>query len=325
MIPNIFIQVSSYDPDQLRADLDYIDKHHHMEMGVILNEIGNEGGLHTNLSILSRYVPEIFTQVFIGSHYVPWRAEGSGYREGMLDSNHRWRNLKVQSALWDEFLAVYANYEPSLYIDHEGVLNLFDEWDVRAAYTAYLIQSVKDAHKLIPNVSVLWSPAIWSGVELTGGEELGVARAFTDIRLYTNKFGHKGGITHLYLQDMMGRGRADVDLADVQQWYQELDKADRFWSTNSLLSGSLFQDLGINMELFTKNRAGQLVAETPEVITDRQNWYANNGVPVRAGWELRWWMKTHTHETVQQRPVREVVAEILTEAQERVDDVLGGV
>ena len=314
MAKSIFIQVQSYDPAQLADDLEHIYDHHRGEMGVILNEIGTSQ-LDFNTNLVQPYLPggskSAFTHVYVGSHYVPWEGIGSGYREGMLNEEHRWVNLRAQRNLWDRWLKVYGTPD-GFYIDYEGVLNLFDEWHTRAAYTAYLLQSCRDAHSRGSGIPVVWSPAIWSGIELTDAEESGFARAITDVKLHAGP-----GITHLYLQDMMGRGRSDVTKEDVEQWYAELTLAD------SGKVGGLFTDFGINAELFTKTVDGQLMAENALVVNDRLDWYKAHMVPVKALWEMRWWIDAHTHKVVPSpESPKAKIAQILDQAKIDVLDEL---
>ena len=310
MATSIFIQVRSYDPAQLATDLEHIYDHHRGEMGVILNEIG-DSQLSFNTSTIQPYLPggrkAAFAHVYVGSHYVRWQGTGSGYREGMLNEAHRWNNLREQRNLWDRWLNVYGTPD-GFYIDYEGVLNLFDEWHIRSAYTAYLLQSCRDAHSRGSGIPVVWSPAIWSGIELTDAEESGFARAITDVKRHADP-----GITHLYLQDMMGRGRSDVTKEDVKQWYRELVQAHQ--------SGRLFTDYGISAELFTKTVDGQLMAENALVINQRYDWYAANGVPVKSMWEMRWWIDAHTHAPSPESP-KAKVAQILDQAKIDVLDEL---
>ncbi len=197
MAKSIFIQVRSYKPEQLVTDLEHIYDHHRNEMGVILNEIG-DSQLHSNTYEIQPYLPggrkAAFAHVYVGSHYVPWQGAGSGYREGMLNEAHRWTNLRKQRNLWDSWLGAHG--EPDgFYIDYEGVLNLFDEWPIRSVYTAYLLQSCRDARTRVQGIPIVWSPAIWSGKGLTVAEESGVARVLTDVKRHAAP-----GITHLYIQ-----------------------------------------------------------------------------------------------------------------------------
>lgn len=285
---SLFIQCAHTSPWQIAQQLEHVRLHHKDPSkddyiyNVVLDEIGDERGLHINqLDTIAPYLRKTFDNVFVGSHYIRWTGAGTAYAEGMANSRHRWRNLVMQKNLWQAFVARYPSIPIHWYINHEGVLDYFDIPEVRAGYGAYLLQSVKDSHAIKPRRAVLWSPAVWSGKPLTSLEEAQIALTFRRVRYLAQHAGHHAGVNWLHLQDMMGRGRADITEQDVLQWYREL-KAAYSWDS-----------LRVNMEYFTRNEYGQLVPEDPAVIQARENWYQQHGVPLGASWELRWWYANH--------------------------------
>ncbi len=283
---SLYLQVA-WPPKNLVEMLDHVRDFHKDPnkddyiFNLVLDEIGNEFGLHESTLDLVEPHFSTFDNIFVGSHYVPWQGNGYAYREGMANGSHRWANLTVQKELWADFVRRYPDLYAHWYINHEGVLDYFDIPATRAGYEAFLIQSVRDGHDILPDRAVLWSPAIWSGKPLTNVEELEIGRTFRNVRDWSQKYGHYAGVSWLHFQDMMGRGRADVTRSDVRQWYQELKKVYE-WDS-----------LRVNMEMFTKDDNGHLIVEDPAVIQAREDWYQANGVVVGTSWEIRQWFDTH--------------------------------
>lgn len=279
---SLFVQVAWFDQYALNHQLEHVRLHHRDRTkddyihNIVLDEIGNPYGLHDNLSVIAPYLPggykKAFDNVFVGSNYIPYQGQGSSYSAGMVDSGHRWANLSVQADLWKMFRNSYSNVPFHFYINHEGVLDYFDIPEIRAGYEAYLIQSVRDAHRVKPNRAVLWSPAIWSGKPLTSSEEIAIGKTFRHIEEMSKVVGHYGGIKWLHFQDMMGRGRRDITKYDVKRWYNELKSAYN-WDS-----------LRVNMEMFN---------QPAWRIRRREDWYQRNGVAVGSSWELRTWYPTH--------------------------------
>jgi hypothetical protein len=279
---SLFIQVAWFNPSDLKEQLEHVRKEHKDRSkddyiyNVVLDEIGNPYTLSSNLTIIAPYLPggnlKTFDNVFVGSSYIKYQGEGSSYREGMLSSTHRWLNLRIQKDSWRRFKYQFPQLDFHFYINHEGVLNHFDIPTVRAGYGAYLLQSVRDSHDIVPNRAVLWSPAVWSGFPLTRAMEAGIRVTFRNVQKWSQRYGHYGGIKWLHLQDMMGRGRKDVTKEDVRNWYKELERA-YDWDS-----------LRVNMEMFN---------QTPAELQAREDWYQSEGIAVGASWELRHWYRTH--------------------------------
>lgn len=280
---SLFIQVQWYDPAKLRSHLEHVRLEHRDRdkddyiFDVVLDEIVDDfGRVSPNLDLILPYLPggalRAFNNVFVGSHFIKWSGEGSAYNHGMKDAGHRWANLAVQRLAWQEFDKVAPGWWHG-YINHEGVLDFMDDAWLRACYEAYLIQSRRDLDAVAgPGRALLWSPAVWSGKPLTTVEEQQIRRLFTNVAANA-----KPGVNWLHVQDMMGRGRSDITLSDVKQWYLELRNAYRFDS------------LRVNMELFDSDLTGASAAE----VQRREDWYEANGIPVGASWELRYWMDNH--------------------------------
>jgi len=280
---SLFIQVAWFDPDSLAEQLEHVREHHKDRSkddyiyNVVLDEIGTPYTFHTeNLNIIRPYLPggdrKTFDNVFIGSSFIQYSGPGSSYGRGMTNSQHRWDNLSLQRILWLRFRAAFSSVPFHFYINHEGVLDFFDETGIRAGYEAYLIQSVRDAHQIQPNRAILWSPAIWSGRSLTSDESDAIGQTFRNVETYAKKVGHYGGIKWLHLQDMMGRGRDDITQENVQDWYRTL-KVIYDWDS-----------LRINMETFN---------QTPDEIQAREDWYQAHGIAVGASFSMRHWYPTH--------------------------------
>ncbi len=276
---SLFIQVKWYPPRELAADLEHI-RQEHKDRGkedyvynVVLDEIGSTHGLSPNLHVIAPYLPggtkATFDNVFVGSTYIRWGGEGMSYREGMLNSTHRWDNLKAQKELWEEFAKTFSSVYFHFYINHEGVLDFMDEVRLRQAYEAYFIQSVRDAHRLKPNRAVLWSPAVFSNRPLRWKERQGVKTLFKNVASYSRP--HYGGIKWLSIQDMQGRG-GYYDESNAVKWYRQVKR----------LHG--WHSIGLNMEMFN---------QTPAEVQARENYYQALKVPVTASWELRHYMDTH--------------------------------
>ena len=276
---SLFIQVKWYNPDKLEADLNHIRQEHKDRdeedyiYNVALDEIGGVSGLHPNLGIIAPYFPggskATFDNVFVGSHYVKWSGSGMSYREGMLDSAHRWRNLGAQRHLWKEFAKTYPFTYFHFYINHEGVLDFMDERSLRQAYEAYLIQSVRDAHSIKPNRAVLWSPAVFVNRPFGWRERQGIKTLFKNVDKYTED--HYGGVKWLTIQDMQGRSR-NYSQANAVAWYRQVKQLHSWHS------------IGLNAEMFN---------QTPAEMQARMDYYQARGVPITASWELRHYIRTH--------------------------------
>ncbi len=276
---SLFIQVRWYNRLELVADLEHVRREHKDRSkddyiyNVVLDEVGDETGLAPNMGIIAPYLPggakATFDNVFVGSKYVKWTGPGMSYREGMLNSSHRWRNLKMQKRIWREFADRYPSTYFHFYINHEGVLDFMDETPLRQAYEAYLIQSVRDAHKIKPHRAVLWSPAVFANRSLNWRERRGVKTLFKNVAAYSRP--HYGGIKWLTIQDMQGRGgRYSEKVAAA--WYRQVKRLHP-WDS-----------IGLNMEMF-----GQTSAE----IQAREDYYQRLGIPVTASWELRFYIERH--------------------------------
>ncbi len=286
---SMFIQVRTSNPTDLKESLEHI-RHYHKDRSkddyiynVVLDEIGDRNGLHPNVDVIAPYLPggtlKTFDNVFVGSHFVPWTGGGSHYRDGMLDSAHRWANLQSQYSLWDAFHTRFPGVYMHFYINHEGVLNWMDDPHLRAAYEAYLVQSVRDSHRIANDRAVLWAPALWTTEKLSASALFQLQTLFANVKNYAAKVGHDRGLSWLHFQDMMGRGW-EVDPATVVQWYQQL-RTVYDWDS-----------LAVDMELFTKTASGLAPAPLSEV-GPREDFYEAAGVPVGASWELRWWRPAH--------------------------------
>jgi len=281
---SLFIQVQWYDKADLVKHLEHVYREHRDRgkddyiHNVVLDEIGDGGGIHPNMNLILPYLPggdrRCFDNVFVGSHFIKWPGPGNAYQTGMLNEAHRWINLSIQRKLWRQFKD-YAPHVPfHLYINHEGVLDHFDEPKIREAYEAYLIQSARDAHHIRPYAAVLWAPAIWSRKPLTYRERKGIKRTFKNVAAFSNG----RGITWLHLQDMQGR-KYPPRLWVVKRWY------------NQLKDMELFASLRIDMEFF--RYGGGLRADSLAAIKKREAYYKKYGIPVGASWELRWWFESH--------------------------------
>lgn len=278
---SLFIQVSSYPPQLLAQHLDHVRTHHRdyrfddYIYNAVLDEIeAIDGGLHPNLSVIVAN-KHTFDNIFVGSANVWWPNSGSHYVEGILNADHRWHNLRKQRELWQLVATDHPDLVAHWYINYEGVLDHWDNPDIRAAWEAYLIQSVRDIP--VKNRAILWSPSIWKTYQLNMAEERAIQNTFRNIKRIAPP-----GITWLHLQDGLGRGWAGLTLSDVKQWYHELEHAYKFNS------------LRVNMEMHRLGPDGiSVTAEDPAVMRIRERYYADNGIPLGACWELRWWMQNH--------------------------------
>ncbi len=285
MRKSLFIQVQWYNPTRLAADLEHVYQAHRNRnaddyiYNVVLDEIGDVTGLSPNLDIILPYLPggakRAFDNVFVGSHFVPWQGAGTAYREGMLDGAHRWRNLDVQRAVWEQFKTKYSQIPYHFYINHEGVLNYLSDRSVANAYEAYLIQTTRDAQAVKPYAALLWSPAVWSRRPFSWRQRKAIARVFSSVAKYSKT----KGITWLHLQDMQGR-KKPPPLWVVVSWYRWLKQLP-------------FASMRINLELFKQKAGGGIEAALPAAIIKREAYYERKHVVAGASWSLRWWVDSH--------------------------------
>lgn len=281
---SLFIEANWYNPTLLRQHLEHVRLYHKDPSrddyihNVVVNQIGRENGtLASNMAIIAPYMPggdrKTFDNAFIGSTII--KADRP-YSVGMTDPSHRWRSLNAQKRLWLSFKTQYPHIDWHPYLEHEGVLDYFTSESIRQGYEAYLIQSIRDARIVHGGKSraFLWSPAIWSGRPLTWRQRRAIKKTFRNVQSWT------GGRFWLHLQDMMGRGRADITKEDVRTWYRQLNAM------------RCFASLRVNMEMFT-TRPGYYGSGDPAEVQAREAWYAAQGMPLGASWEMRFWMDTH--------------------------------
>ncbi|HZD22264.1 MAG TPA: hypothetical protein VE569_02520 [Acidimicrobiia bacterium] len=273
---SLFIQVGSYDPNLLAKHLDHVYEAHKdptMDdyiFNVVLNEIGEDGELHPNMDTILRYLPgeekQAFQNVFIGSHVV--RLPG----KWITDIEYRWANLREQKALWQAAMRYRSNRPWHYYIDHEGVLDFFSRWRYKRAIEAFLIQSCRDAFFVQPNRAILWSP-YWDNPP-TWLAKHNLKQVFNNLPRYAPQ-----GINWLHLQDTVG-ARFGQTKEQAVEWFRVLDDI-YDWDS-----------LRMNMDYFVRTSGGLAPADPLEVQA-RENWYEQQGIPVGASWELRWWMDNH--------------------------------
>lgn len=271
-----------YNPDDLKKHLEHVYQEHRDRSkddyiyNVVLDEIGRDGILSSNLDIILPYLPggpkQAFDNVFVGSHFLAVAKDPYGY--GMLNAEHRWKNLNQQLDLWKAFADKY-DIPFHFYINHEGVLDYFDIPSIAHAYEAYLIQSCRDANSVRPGAAVLWCPAVWSRKALTKAETRGIKRTLQNVKIWSGT----RGITWLHFQDMMGR-KWSPSWWTVVKWYRQLKAL------------GIFDSLRVDMELF-QTTANGLAPADPGAVLARERYYKRYGVPVGASWELRWWYANH--------------------------------
>ncbi len=283
---SLFVQVAWFDETELNTQLEHVRQYHKDPAqddyiyNLVMDEVGTPYALHhQKLDVIMPYLAgprKTFDNVFVGSNFLRYNGKGSSYKEGMADGVHRWNNLVNQKVIWGMFRDRYPTVPFHFYINHEGVLDFFDDRAVANGYEAYLIQSVRDSHDIYPNRAVLWSPAVWSGASLTMQEQQSVAQVFQNVKFYAGKWGHRYGVNWLHLQDMMGRGRSDVTRYDVEMWYRQLKRAYKFDS------------LRVNMEMF--NLSGPV---DKQELAEREDWYGRKNIPLGSSWSLQHWYHTH--------------------------------
>lgn len=288
---SLFCQINSISTSELQAACEHIRAEHRdpskedYVYNLVINEIGyDNGALRTSaLDVLKPYLPgqpkQAFDNLFVGSSILPWNGPGNPYREGISDGDFRWANLQLQDTLWRAFDQQYGSQIAPFhfYINYEGVLSYLDEWSVKAGQEAYLVQSVRDAHDIHPDRSIMWAPAVWRTNAMTQAELNAVSQMFGAVKWYANQYGHDHGVNWLHLQDMLGRGWGGIDLWDVKAWYDQL------------ASLGQFDSLRVDTELFTPSYQPIPLAE----YQARMNFYDQHNIPVGASWELRYWYRSH--------------------------------
>lgn len=278
---SLFLQVAWNDLFKVQEQLEHVHLYHKQRgtdnyiHNIVLDEIGSEWtGLHFPvLDVIAPYLPggtrKTFDNVFVGSHFVNGNQP---YGKGMLNSEHRWANLRVQKYLWQQFADRYPNVPFHFYINHEGDLAQFQYRDIAAAYEAYLIQSIRDAYTVKDSQAILWSPAISNNQPLNWRSRQGVKRTFKNVQSYTNNR------LWVHLQDRLGRKNPPTIQTVVKQYRQ-------------LKSMDVFASLRVNMEMF---QSEPTYGPAPYwKLAEREAYYKNQGVPLGASWEIRFWRESH--------------------------------
>ena len=287
MLPplTLFLQ-AAYPPDNLDRILEHIRSDHrgtgpNRVANLVLDAIGSpDGQLAT--TVLDRVLGAagLFDNVFVGTATLPWQGPGSPYREGMLDAGFRWGNLTLQRSMWERFVELYPAVVAHWYVTYEAALNWWGEPALRAAYEAYLIQTLRDSTGIIPGRAIFWSPAFWSpppygiGVHLT--------RTFSALAAEAERLGTRG-LDWLALQDMQGRRWLNLPYQTVADWSRIVNQSHRFAA------------FGVNLELFEEDPAaltGHAPAD-PVEVNKRVRFYRTAGVPILAGFEARYWHPIH--------------------------------
>lgn len=273
---SLFIQVGSLSPSKIVEYCEYIrNGNSPVEIyNVALTYIGDRNGnLFTEqLAAIKPYLPgqpkAIFDNVFVGS-VADYTGIPDPYNTSMFDSTVRWSLLTQQRVLSEAIASLWSDVTFHWYVEHEAALNLLSNVTLRAAYEAFLVQSVIDLRTIRPNTAILWSPAIWENRPSTDVQnQLGFL--FRNIKTHTDGI----GINWLHLQDTSGRHWFNPTAQDILAWYKALPA---------------FDSKRINVEQFKEASNGGLTPQDRATVSAREDAYAQLGMPVGFCWEIRHW------------------------------------
>lgn len=266
-----FLQLASMSADDIVKYCEWVKQNRQDFDDLCVTAIADADGiLYTDkIFALKPYLPgqpkAAFSNVFFGSA-TDYRGASSPYDTDMLSSDFRWRNLHLQKSVLSALRASLTGVRWHCYIEHEAALDKLIKNNLRAAYEAYLIQSVRDLRAINPGCAVLWSPAFWQ-TSIPSGLEEKLTVMFDNIKQNTDGI----GINWLHLQDCQGRF-FNPSYQDSMNWYNMLP---------------VFPSKRMNLEYFEQTSTGLVPADRTEVEARIQA-YTTAGVPLGISWELRW-------------------------------------
>ena len=321
---SIMLQLSSvgtvYSIDAMVSDLDHLCRHHrdpskddHI-FNLTLTDVAtysipyagqnNQTDSVLKTTALDALRPFVamgcFDNVFVGTVDIGYYPTADKYWAGILDSAFRWENLYEQRTVAAAFNAWWTTSLGSRpyhwYVSFEANLSYFTNSGIKAAYEAYLLQSVVDLHA-VPGRSataVQWSPTFWTsfaGTSTTDRQSIknNLASMFTNVALLSNS----AGINWLDLQDFVGQTHCPA----VQNGYPTTAAYQNAVSWFGLVGQAYnFASRRMNLEYFRSCQLGPEWRFSPMPLSEirtREDYYEANSIPVGASFDLRYWASMH--------------------------------
>lgn len=227
---------------------------------------------------------------------------GTQYDAGIKSASFRAANIGLAKATADLIAARYPALPFHWYISHEANLNYLTDPGIRSGFKDYLSQVSGYLYGKKPR-SILWSPAFWTPyASLNTGQREELRSSLTDL------FKTSPRVNRLEFQDFIGQASTVTCLNDGS-WprtnclpWQPVEYA--IDCTNTRGYYGLLQDvqsrtgtivnLMVNMEMFITQRDADgkvigFIPGDPVELQAREECYEQNGIPIGASWEARYW------------------------------------
>ncbi|MEJ2763170.1 hypothetical protein VV869_04225 [Photobacterium sp. MCCC 1A19761] len=271
---------------------------------LVLQQTGDhEGNLYNaQLDIIDDYF-YCFDNIFMGT---TTESGADDYVKGITSEKYRWNHIKLSNTIADKILAKYPGLWFNWYISHEANLNHFisgrtgysniSGYEVKEAYLAYIKQLSEDLNKKTER-AILWSPTFWNSFDELSCEEKDM------LKMHLSDFFSKADkITWLHFQDFIGQ----ASLASCQGVFQceapsrviyPIDYKNTVSYYNLLKEATMntnVQSLRVNMEMFVTSSEvrNEFFPGQFNEIREREKRYKENGIPIGASWEIRWWYRS---------------------------------
>lgn len=289
---SLILQVSSLAPTttpaQLKVWLETIRTKHrdtskpaYIDSIVIQDIAGQDGKLLTDyLDVLSPYLPgsatPAFSKAYLGTVDLTWTGAGSKYIEGIEDTTFRDKNISLSRTAAQDFKTRYPNISADWYITYEANLAGFWDTKIETAYVTYLNGLSASLSTVAPNKVFMWSPAFWTPLRNEP------SWALPDLKTNLNDlFTKLSPSPILNLQDFVGQSNGESTKEDAVAWVTYL-------KTNLTTQPRSIQ---MNVEQFKQSAGGAMSVGDSAELSQRENYYVAQGVPLGASWEMRYWYK----------------------------------
>ncbi|WP_242112297.1 hypothetical protein [Luteimonas aquatica] len=223
---------------------------------------------------------------------------GTMYDAGIKDASFRADGIRVAKLAADNITARFPNLPFHWYVSYESNLNYMTDAAIRGAYKEYLSQVTAYLYAVKPR-SILWSPAFWTPYDtLSAAQRESLTAAVAEVLASSPR------LNRLDFQDFIGQAstvtcvsptnclpwqpvRYKIDYRNTLGYYALMRDA-------QARAGNTVVNLMVNMEMFITQRdaAGNEVGFTtgdPPELALREQKYRENGIPIGACWEIRYW------------------------------------
>lgn len=211
--------------------------------------------------------------LWIGGRFIAFTGPGTRYFEGMMNDNWRYSSVvECEAAAQQALSQVQPSQQAGWYITEEGDLTgMGANEQLRVRYEWYLVDLIKRLYAL-RMLPLIWSP--WATGAVNSSALSAYSRLVNGVKSWlATQYGLSIDL-RIHFQDGVGAGHHTPTEAAA-------------WGT-ALRNQAPAVPLAMNLEHFT--RVGNVFSPAPLAsITARTQRYTQQGLPVGACWELRFW------------------------------------